>query len=144
MIVPDANLLLYAHDKSSPFHAVARDWWDSLLSGAEPVGLTHPTLFAFLRVGTNPRAYLSPMTLDEAASHITAWMGRSVVHALIPDESHTRHVLDLLITAGGTAGNLTTDAQIAALALQYKATIHTADCDFLRFKAVKCVFPLDR
>lgn len=143
MIVPDANLLLYAHDESSPFHSAARDWWDDLLSGAQPVGLAQPTVFAFLRIATNPRAYAHPMSLDEAAAHIVAWMGRSVVQVLTPGESHPRDVLDLLKSAGGAAGNLTTDAQIAALALNYKATIHTADRDFLRFKAVKCVFPLD-
>lgn len=143
MIVPDANLLLYAYDGSSPFHAAARDWWDDLLSGSETVGLTHPTLFGFLRIATSQRVFAQPMSLEEATTHIAAWLGRSVVDVLSPGASHARDVLALLKTAGGAAGNLTTDAQIASLALHYKGTIHTADRDFLRFKTVPCIFPLD-
>jgi toxin-antitoxin system PIN domain toxin len=143
MIVPDANLLLYAHDESSPFHARARDWWDECLSGTQAVGLTHPTIFAFLRIATNPRVYTNPMTLDEAAGHVDRWIARSVVQVLLPSPDHTAQVIALLKAAGGAGGNLVTDAQIAALAIGHKATIHTADRDLLRFIAVRCKFPLD-
>ena len=70
MIVPDANLLLYAYDRESPFHERAKSWWENCLSGQEAVGLTYPTLFAFLRISTNARIYTNPMTLAEAAEHI--------------------------------------------------------------------------
>jgi uncharacterized protein len=143
MIVPDANLLLYAHDESSPFHRRAQDWWDACLSGTQGVGLTHPTIFAFLRIATNPRAYTNPMTLDEAAGHIDRWMARSVTQVLLPPPDHAARVVALLKAAGGAAGNLVTDAQIAALAISHKATIHTADRDMLRFNPVRCKFPLD-
>ncbi len=56
MIVPDANLLLYAYDKTSPFHTKAKQWWEQCLSGAEPVGLTHPVVFAFLRMRSSRSA----------------------------------------------------------------------------------------
>lgn len=143
MIVPDANLLLYAHDESSVFHERAREWWDDCLSGKEAVGFTHPTIFAFLRIATNARAYANPMTLDEAAGHIGQWLGRSVAQVLQPPSDHAADVIALLKTAGGAAGNLVTDAQVAALAHSYKAIVHTADRDFLRFKAIRCHFPLD-
>lgn len=143
MIVPDANLLLYACDAGSVFHGRAKAWWEECLSGAEPVGFTHPTLFAFLRIATNPRVYANPMTLDEAAEHIDLWLGRSVAQILLPPSGHAADVLALLKTAGGTAGNLVTDAQVAALALSYKAIVHTADRDFLRFQPVRCRFPLN-
>lgn len=143
MIVPDANLLLYAYDESSPFHEPARKWWDDCLSGTDAVGLAHPTVFAFLRIATNPRAYANPMPLDEASGHIERWLARRVVQILHPPPDHTAQVIALLKAAGGAAGNLVTDAQIAALAVHYKATVNTADRDFLRFKLVRCVFPLD-
>jgi hypothetical protein len=63
VIVPDANLLLYAYDRESPFHERAKSWWENCLSGQEAVGLTYPTLFAFLRISTNARIYTNPMTL---------------------------------------------------------------------------------
>ena len=67
MIIPDINLLLYAHDSSSPFHAKAVDWWQSCLGGTEPIGLPHVVTFGFIRIATNPRVFVSPMTAAEAA-----------------------------------------------------------------------------
>jgi toxin-antitoxin system PIN domain toxin len=143
MIVPDANLLLYACDSASPFHERARSWWQSCLSGDEPVGLTHPTLFAFLRISTSPRIFTSPLTLAAAAAHIRSWLARRVCQVLQASTDHASRVVHLLESSGGTAGNLVTDAQIAALAIAYRAVVHTADRDFLRFSEVRCHFPLD-
>lgn len=143
MIVPDANLLLYACDTTSPFHERARKWWQECLSGEEAVGLAHPTLFAFLRISTNPRIFTNPLTLAASATHIRSWLARRVCQILQASADHTARAIDLLQAAGGTAGNLVTDAQIGALALAYRAVVHTADRDFLRFPGVRCHFPLD-
>jgi toxin-antitoxin system PIN domain toxin len=143
VIVPDANLLLYAYDADSPFHEAARSWWQDCLSGRETVGLTHPALFAFLRVSTNARVYEKPMTLAESAEHIRSWLARRVSQALQAPADHVQQVIGLLESAGAAAGNLVTDAQIAALALSHRAVVHTADRDFLRFRGVRCHFPLD-
>ena len=62
MIIPDINLLLYAYDASSPFHTKAAAWWQGCLSGTEPVGLLPVVLFGFVRIGTNVRAFLNPLT----------------------------------------------------------------------------------
>lgn len=142
MIVPDANLLLYAYDTASPFHAPARDWWAGCLSGREAVGLTHATLFAFLRVGTSARVYEQPLTLREAAGHIRGWLRRGVTRLLLPDDGHLGRAIELLEGAGSAGGNLVTDAEIAALALAYKGEVHTADRDFQRFAGLACRFPL--
>jgi len=143
MIVPDANLLLYAYDSGSPFHDLARLWWQRCLSGQESVGLAHPTLFAFLRISTNERAYAQPMTLAESADHVRSWLGRKVSQVLQESGDHATQVMQLLQAAGGTAGNLVTDAQIGALSIAYRAVVHTADRDFLRFPEVRVHFPLD-
>lgn len=143
MIVPDANLLLHACDAGSPFHERARKWWQECLSGDEAVGLTHPALFAFLRISTSQRIYTNPLTLVAAAAHVRSWMARRVCQVLQASTDHVARVIDLLDTAGGSAGNLVTDAQIGALAIAYRAVVHTADRDFLRFRNVRCQFPLD-
>lgn len=144
MIIPDANLLLYAYDSDSPFHARAKIWWQECLSGQESVGLTHPTLFAFLRISTHAKIYTTPMTLAEATAHVRSWLARTVSQVLEAPTDHTEKVIGLLEAGGGTAGNLVTDAQIAALAQSYRAVVHTADRDFLRFPDVRCHFPLDQ
>lgn len=143
MIVPDANLLLYACDSDSPFHGRARAWWQSCLSGEESVGLTHPVIFAFLRLSTSSRVYADPMTLAESAECVRSWMARRACQVLQAPTDHVTRVVELLGSAGGTAGNLVTDAQIGAIAVSYRAVVHTADRDFLRFPDVSCHFPLD-
>ena len=143
MIVPDVNLLLYAYDDKSPFHQRARRWWEECLSGSEPVGLTHPVIFAFVRIGTSARAFVRPMSLAEASAHVTSWLNRQVTRVLQPDAAHVQQVLELLRDAASAGGNLVTDAQVAALAISHHGTVHTADHDFARFPDLDCHYPLE-
>lgn len=141
MIVPDANLLLYAYDSSSPFHEQAAGWWTARLSGSETVGLCGVVLFAFIRIGTSRRAFLHPMAIHEATSHVRSWLQRSVTDLLVLEEADILRAMEWL-EAQGLGANLTTDAQIAALAARYRAIVHTADTDFQRFPGVRWVNPL--
>jgi toxin-antitoxin system PIN domain toxin len=143
MIVPDANLLLYAYDASNPFHDRAREWWNGCLSGNEPIGLTHPVVFAFIRIGTSSRVFANPMSLAESRGHVDGWMNRRVTQLLTAASGHEFQVLDLLEEAGASGGNLVTDAQIAAIAIEHKAIVHTADRDFMRFARLRVHYPLD-
>lgn len=144
MIVPDVNLLLYASDEESPFFEDAKLWWEASLSGGEEVGLTHPVLFAFLRISTNGRVFREPLTVEEAGDRIKSWLARSITRVLLPGSSHEDKVFALLQAAGSAGGNLVTDAQIAELALAAGGVVHTADRDFLRFPKLKTRFPLDK
>lgn len=141
MIVPDVNLLLYAYDANSRFHAAAAAWWRSCLAGNEPVGLPLVVAFGFVRVGTSARVFEQPMTPGEAAGHVRGWLAQPVVEVLEPRADHLERVLSLLESLG-TGGNLVTDAQIAALVLDSDAVLHTTDTDFLRFTALRWLNPL--
>ena len=141
MIIPDANLLLYAYDETSRFHEPAAAWWAKCLSGAEPVGLCSVVLFAFVRIGTSRRAFERPFSIDEAAGHVRSWLERAVTECLVTLETDVLTALGWL-EAAGAGGNLTTDARIAALAHRYRATVHTADTDFERFPGVRWHNPL--
>ncbi len=141
MILPDVNLLLYAVDSGSPFHARAAAWWRECLSGSQPVGLAPVVLFGFVRVGTHAQVFEDPMTPAEAAAHVRSWLARPMVQVLEPRADHVAQVLSLL-EAVGTAGSLVTDARIAAHAIEYGAVVHTADADFLRFPGVRWLNPL--
>ena len=141
MIVPDANLLLYAYDSESPFHGQAARWWGGLLSGIEPVGLCPVVVFAFLRLSTHGKVFERPLTVNEASQRIASWLARPNVRLLVAGPGHVAAVCRLL-TKAGTAGNLVTDAQIAALALEYGATVHSADTDFARLSGVSWENPL--
>ena len=141
MIVPDINLLLYAYDSASPFHTRAAAWWQQCLSGTEPVGLAQVVVFGFVRLATNVRVFRNPMPPIEAAEHVRSWQAQPVVQILEPQVDHVAHVLKLLETLG-TAGNLVTDAQLAALVLDHGAVLHTADADFLRFPKLRWFNPI--
>lgn len=141
MIVPDANLLLHAYDAESPFHRAASRWWAALLSGVEPVGLCPVVVFAFLRLSTHGKVFDRPLTVGEASQRIASWLARPNVRLLVAGSGHVEAVCRLL-TKAGTAGNLVTDAQIAALAIEYGATVHSADTDFARLTGVSWENPL--
>jgi toxin-antitoxin system PIN domain toxin len=143
MIVPDINLLLYAYDSDSPFHAKAAAWWQDCLSGTEPVRLPQVVVFGFLRIATSARVFQNPMTPTEASGHVRSWLLQPCAQILEPGPDHTNQVLNLLEKLG-TVGNLVTDAQIAALAIEHGAVLHTADTDFLRFPGLRWFNPITR
>lgn len=141
MILPDANLLLYACDQSNPFHLKAAAWCENIMSRSSPVILLPAVVFAFVRISTHPRIFTDPLSVAEASDHVRSWLGRKQVrlHDMLAED--VEKALSLLESAG-TAGNLTTDAQIAAVALRLDAEVHTADLDFGRFAGVRFSNPL--
>ncbi len=141
MIIPDANLLLYACDSSSPFHRVAAGWWLDCLNGDETVGMVSVVVLAFVRVSTSGAAYSNPFTPDEAAAEVRRWLDRSVVTVVGADGQDLNQALTLIENAGA-GGGLATDALIAAVGMRHRAIIHTADADFARFPHVKWYNPV--
>ena len=141
MIVPDANLLLFAYDAASPHHERAKSWWEECVSGPEPVGLIAVVLFAFIRVGTSPRVFEEPFSIAEASRHVQAWLAAPTTELLSVARADVDQALAWL-TEAGSGGNLTTDAQIAAVARRCRAQVHTADTDFARFPGVRWKNPL--
>jgi uncharacterized protein len=141
VIIPDANLILYAYDSDSPFHKVASVWWTNCLSNTEPVGLAQVILFTFLRLSTSPRIFSNPFSLEDAIREVHAWAEQPNVRILVADQDHWQQVCRLLKRAEGS-GNLVTDAQLGAFALQYRGRVHTADTDFQRFPGVSWFNPI--
>ncbi len=141
MIVPDVNLILYAYDSSSPFHRESADWWARCLNGSEAVGLAPVVIFAFIRLSTSPRIYAEPLSLKECAGTVRSWLEVPAT-TLLEHDSGDIDVAFGLLESAGAGGSLTTDAQIGALALRYRATVHTADTDFVRLRNVPWRNPL--
>ena len=141
MIVVDVNLLLYAIDSSSPRHAAAHRWWTSALAGRETIGLPWSTTLAFLRLTTNPRIYDTPLKPEQALDLVESWTAQ---HHVVPVDPTPQHLplVRTLLEATGTAGNLVTDAHLAALAIEHGATLHSADAGFGRFPGVRWRNPL--
>ena len=142
MIVPDANLLLYAYDASSPEHGRARSWWEEALASPETVGLSWQTITAFVRIGTNPRAYTRPLSALEAAEIVGAWLEQPNAQVIAPTTRHWS-VFGRLIVDSQATGPLVMDAHLAALAIEHGATLCTHDVDFARFKELRVYDPLN-
>jgi toxin-antitoxin system PIN domain toxin len=98
-------------------------------------------VLAFLRLSTSPKVLCSPLSPSESARCVERWFDCTAVSLLNPGHDHLRIFLDLVSTAG-IAGNLTTDAQIAALALEHRAEVHSSDHDFARFPGLRWRNPL--
>lgn len=141
MIVPDVNLLLYAEVDAYPVHAGARQWWENALEGERQIGLAPVCIFGFLRIGTHRRVFTEPLSVDDAVERVRRWLERPNVTVLTPGSRHLQIALDLLRRLG-TGGNLTTDVQIAAHALEVGGEVCSNDSDFARFEGLRWFNPL--
>lgn len=141
MKIVDLNLLLYAVNRDAPAHEAARTWWEEALSGDEQVGLTWVVLLGFLRLSTRPAVMPMPLSPSQAAGLVDEWFGQAACVVVHPGERHWE-ILRSLLEAAGSAGNLTTDAHLAAVAIEHGATLYSTDGDFGRFAGLEYVNPL--
>lgn len=141
MSIVDVNLLLYAVITGFPQHRAANAWFEGILNGTAPLGLTSPAIFGFLRLSTNARVIASPLPVESAVGYVNDWLARPNVEFIRPGPRHLEISFELL-TGIGTAGNLTTDVQLAAYAIERDAELCSNDTDFGRFPRVRWVNPL--
>jgi len=139
--IVDLNVLLYAVNSDAPQHDAARAWWETALNDEETVGLAWIVLLGFLRLTTNPRVFPRPLALDAAVEKLDTWLARDNVRVVREKDDHWE-TLKLLLSRSGIAGNLTSDAHLAALALGHDAVLASCDTDFARFKGLRWENPL--
>lgn len=141
MKCPDVNLLIYAIDQDSHHHASALRWWNALLSGSETVALSWAVLISFLRLTTSRRIMEAPLSAEVALGHIDRWLAHPATAVIDPTPRHSSVLRDLLAEVGA-AGNLVSDAHLAALAIEHGAELCSADRDFGRFSGLRWINPL--
>lgn len=141
MIVLDANILLYAYDSMSTHHTMAKSWVERVFSGTELIGLPCQTVSAFLRITTNPRVPGERLTLSEAVEIVDRWLEQPNIRLLLPSDEHWV-VFRKMIVEGQATGPLISDAQLAALTIEYGGVLHSTDRDFPRFPGLRWKNPL--
>jgi toxin-antitoxin system PIN domain toxin len=141
VIVPDVNLLLYAEIDAFVQHRAARRWWEDVMNGERQVGFAPVVVFGFLRVATNRRVLTDPLPIDDAIRRVQRWLERPHAVFLVPGTQHLEIAFRLLRSLG-TGGNLTTDVQIAAHAVEYHGEVFSNDEGFCRFEGVRWLNPL--
>lgn len=140
MRIVEANVSLNAISRTAPDHAVAKAWLDTALSGGAPVGFAWVVLLAVVRIATRRGIFTRPLTVAEAIDVISGWLNAPSAVVVHPGPRHLDLLVELLRDAG-TGGNLTSDAHLAALALERNGVVVTNDADFDRFPRVRWVRP---
>jgi hypothetical protein len=143
VILVDANLLLYAYDPRAGRHQSSRAWFESVLSGSEFVRFAWVSLWAFLRISTNPRVFERPLSAPEAAAAVSSWLEQPVAGIIEPGERHFE-IFSRLLVEGQAAGPLVMDAALSAIAIEHGATLYTTDRDFARFPGLDWLDPLEQ
>jgi uncharacterized protein len=141
LILVDANLLLYAYHPRAEQHEVARAWLEATLSGSELVRFAWVTVWAFLRIATNPRVFERSLSTAEAESAVASWLSQPCAGILEPGDRHWE-ILREMMRSGQTTGPLVMDAAAAAIALEHGATLCTTDRGFSRFPRLRWANPL--
>ena len=132
MTLVDLNVLLYAVNRDAPQHERVGAWWESALADVEPIGLAWLVLLGFLRLSTSSRVFAAPLTPTQALDRVEAWLNHPNTRVVSETEQHWP-ILKELLEQAGTAGNLTTDAHLAALAISLGAKLASCDAEFARF-----------
>jgi toxin-antitoxin system PIN domain toxin len=135
-VLLDANLLLWAHHRGFAQHERAREWLAAALTDIPIVGVPWPSVLAFLRISTHPRALERPLDIDTAWGVTRGWLSRPNVTTPAPTDRHA-DLLGQLLTSGRAAGNHTTDAHLAALAIEWGLVLVSADRDFARYPGLR-------
>lgn len=141
MIIPDINILIYAINSDNIYHNKAKKWLEEVFSGNEPVGFTWIVIIGFLRIITNSRIMPNALPPEVAYGIIDEWLDLPVSHIINPTNEHWKIMKEILLPLG-TAGNLTSDAHLAAFALEHNACLYTTDNDFDRFRLLRHKNPL--
>lgn len=142
MILPDINLLVYAYNADAPRHSEAKEWWENLLNDSTvTVGLPWAVITGFIRIMTHSKVLVIPLYPSEAIHFVQTWCIRSNIEIINPGSRHLS-ILRGLLNDIGSAGPLTTDAHLAAIAIEYQCVLHTNDTDFSRFSGLRWENPL--
>ncbi len=141
MILPDLNLLVYAYNADAPQHREARAWWETVMNGSDAVAMPWMVCHGFIRLMTHPRVMKLPLRPAEAVEHVRSWIAQPNLHFVEPGSKHLS-ILELLLQALGVAGDMTTDAILAAIAIEHQCELHSNDADFTRFHGLRWMNPL--
>ena len=141
MIIPDVNLLVYAYNSEGPFSDDAKAWWEHCLSTPGTVGIPWAVILGFIRIMSSNAVFINPMETLDAISHVQSWLGCPQTQIVSPGPRHLG-ILAEIMGAGPASGRLTTDAHLAALAIETQSELHSNDVDFARFQGLRWRNPI--
>lgn len=141
MVLPDVNVLVYAHRQDSDHHARCLDWLQQTIDGDATYGVSNLVLSGFLRVVTHPKIFKAPSTLADSMAFVEQVRTQPHAVSVEPGERHWS-IFQRLCAEANVKGNLVPDAYLAALAIENSCDWVTTDRDFSRFKGLRWSSPL--
>ena len=142
MILPDVNVLVYAHREDSPNHRAYRDWLEAAINSAQAYGVADIVLSGFLRVVTHPRIFNPPSTIEHALTFVREVRNQPNCVVIRPGPRYWT-IFEELCRAANVEGNLVPDAYLAALAIESGSEWITTDRDYSRFPGLSWRHPLN-
>jgi toxin-antitoxin system PIN domain toxin len=141
MIIPDVNLLVYAHNAGVPEHDEVKRWWEATVNGAEPVGLAWAVALGFVRLMSNPAVVARAQSPERLLAAVESIIAAPSVRLIAPGQAHAALMRELF-EGTGAGPRLVTDVHLAAMAIELDATLASNDADFSRFPGLRWVNPL--
>jgi len=141
MILPDINLLVFALDRQSPHHAPSAAWWNTCLAASKPVCIPWLVILGVVRILGNSKIYQRPTPPDVLLGQIEKWLALPHIHLVDLATGHL-NTLRRLLKVTGVAGSLSSDAHLAAIAIDRNLTLYSNDSDFGRFPGLSWINPL--
>jgi hypothetical protein len=142
MILPDVNVLVYAHREDASRHDEFRAWLEAVLRGPSAYGLSDLVLSGFVRIVTHPRVFEQPTPLADALDFVATIRDQEHRVAVRPGPRHWE-IFRSLCEQAEVRGNLVPDAWLAALAIESGSEWITTDRDYTRFPGLRTRHPLD-
>lgn len=142
MLLPDVNVMIYAHRRdSTPDHALYAQWFSRLATSPEPFAISVLSVSGLVRIVTNGRVFARPSTADEVFAFIQELLQRPNARIVGPGPDHLA-IFERLCRDAGATGKLVADAQHAAVAIEHGCTMVSTDSDFARFAGLRWQHPL--
>ena len=141
MLLPDVNVLVYAHRQDGPEYPSYRRWLEELVNADAAFGMADIVLSGFLRIVTNPRVFARPTPVNLAVSFAEELRALPNCVAVTPGPRHWS-IFSRLCLEAGAKGNLVADAYLAALAIESGSEWITSDRGFSRFPGLHWRHPL--
>lgn len=143
MVLPDVNVLVYAHREDTAQHGGCRGWLESVLNGDEAYGVSQLVLSGFVRIVTHPKVFTKPSGMVDALAFAEQLRDRPNCVLVEPGPRHWE-IFRRLCTEAGVKGNLVPDAYLAALAIESGCEWVTTDRDFSRFTGLRWRHPVNQ
>ena len=136
MVLCDVNILLYAMIERSENHEHYKRMVESLQRSGDRFAVSELILAAVYRIATNPKVFRPTPAIDDVLAYTNAWRRHPLAVAIAPGSRHWE-IFERLVKSHRIRGSDSTDAYLAALAIEHGCEWWSTDRGFERFEVLR-------